>query len=216
MVHRGRRGFTLIELLVVIAIIAILAAILFPVFARAREKARQASCLSNVKQLGLGFMMYSSDYDETMMSSYLGNARPDAPTEWPDLLYPYVKNAQVFSCPSEHWDINLAVMRPVPLSYGINYTAVGYGIGGYKLAEFSRPAETILLADSGVHWLSDLSGPCIGHTKYINWARKVDEYTRHHVYLRHNGTANVSFCDGHAKAENEGFVTNSQNFQRVW
>jgi prepilin-type processing-associated H-X9-DG protein len=161
-------------------------------------------------------MMYASDYDETMMSAYLGNARDGAPTEWPDLLDPYVKNAQVFSCPSEHWNINLQVYQPVPLSYGINYTATGYGRGGYKLSEFTRPAETILLADSGPHWCTNLTSVCVGHTKYITWHRKVDDYTRHHVYLRHNGTANVAFFDGHAKAENEGFVTNSQHFQRVW
>ncbi len=211
MVHASRRGFTLIELLVVIAIIAILAAILFPVFARAREKARQASCLSNTKQLGLAFMMYASDYDETIPPTYLGNWRADAPTEWPDLIYPYVKNAQVFACPSEHWALNLVVMRPVPLSYGMNME-FGYSAPGVPLARIDKPAETILIADSGPHWLSNHSGPCNGHTKYINWARQIDEWTCYYVYLRHNETANVAFCDGHSKAEKEGYVIDRVNF----
>ncbi|MBD3292214.1 MAG: prepilin-type N-terminal cleavage/methylation domain-containing protein, partial [Armatimonadia bacterium] len=94
-----RRGFTLIELLVVIAIIAILAAILFPVFARAREKARQTSCLSNSKQIGTALMMYVQDYDETLPGYY----NPDLPGEanqWYEVIEPYVKNEQIFICPS--------------------------------------------------------------------------------------------------------------------
>src|SRR6056297_1745410 len=95
-----RRGFTLIELLVVIAIIAILAAILFPVFARAREKARQSACLSNVKQIGLGFMMYAQDYDERLCPSYLAG-NPDSNNRWDEMLQPYLKNEQILRCPSE-------------------------------------------------------------------------------------------------------------------
>ena len=95
-----RKGFTLIELLVVIAIIAILAAILFPVFARAREKARQSSCLSNVKQVTLGHMMYAQDYDGlfTWCGSGLATARPAI--RWKARIMPYVKNDGVFLCPS--------------------------------------------------------------------------------------------------------------------
>ena len=99
----ARRGFTLIELLVVIAIIAILAAILFPVFAQAREKARQAACLSNMKQMGTAITMYAQDYDETYNSIY--TFQPPAFNAgcrfwWTELLYPYIKNADVFRCPS--------------------------------------------------------------------------------------------------------------------
>ncbi|MBM3498472.1 MAG: DUF1559 domain-containing protein [Armatimonadetes bacterium] len=95
---RRSQGFTLIELLVVIAIIAILAAILFPVFARAREKARQTSCLSNVKQLGLGVMMYCQDYDETYPGYYPPwPATVPSPQgcSWWEGIYPYVKNYQL-------------------------------------------------------------------------------------------------------------------------
>jgi prepilin-type N-terminal cleavage/methylation domain-containing protein/prepilin-type processing-associated H-X9-DG protein len=99
-----RRGFTLIELLVVIAIIAILAAILFPVFAQARDKARAASCLSNTKQMGLGITMYAQDYDETYPQAYwyandFNGA--DGYNQWSGMIQPYVKNVGVFVCPSD-------------------------------------------------------------------------------------------------------------------
>ena len=110
-----RRGFTLIELLVVIAIIAILAAILFPVFAKAREKARQSSCSSNVKQLGLSWLQYAQDYDETVMPVNIGPTvsytLPNGTAYtgymlWPTCVYPYVKNIQMYTCPSNSykWD----------------------------------------------------------------------------------------------------------------
>lgn len=98
-----RSGFTLIELLVVIAIIAILAAILFPVFAQAREKARSISCVSNLKQLGLAYRMYMEDYDEMVVPDYEyvnGAANGYTTLLWyPDIMWPYVKNAGVFVCP---------------------------------------------------------------------------------------------------------------------
>ncbi len=112
---RFRQGFTLIELLVVIAIIAILAAILFPVFAQAREKARQASCVSNLKQIGVSLLMYSQDYDENMVNHYYGAWKAGARSNpadatisgdqqcsmWMDVVQPYVKNIQIFNCPSQ-------------------------------------------------------------------------------------------------------------------
>jgi prepilin-type N-terminal cleavage/methylation domain-containing protein/prepilin-type processing-associated H-X9-DG protein len=111
----ARAGFTLIELLVVISIIALLAAILFPVFARARENARRASCQSNLKQIGLGIMQYAQDYDEVMVPAWLegdcsagqgwqptnsGNFGCYNNFKWMDLIQPYVKSEQIFNCPS--------------------------------------------------------------------------------------------------------------------
>jgi prepilin-type N-terminal cleavage/methylation domain-containing protein/prepilin-type processing-associated H-X9-DG protein len=101
---RTRTGFTLIELLAVIAIIAILAAILFPVFAQAREKARQAACLSNMKQIGLGLMQYQQDYDEMFPMRYGANVPSDyidgRQRSWEDMVAPYIKNVDVYKCPS--------------------------------------------------------------------------------------------------------------------
>src|SRR3954464_4564899 len=99
--NRPRAGFTLIELLVVIAIIPILAAILFPVFARARESARRASCQSNLKQLGLGLLQYSQDYDEKLPSGLEQSVGRHYGFGWSGMVYSYVKNAQVYKCPSD-------------------------------------------------------------------------------------------------------------------
>jgi prepilin-type N-terminal cleavage/methylation domain-containing protein len=122
---RQRSAFTLIELLVVIAIIAILAAILFPVFAQAREKARQTSCLSNMKQMGLALMQYSQDYDEMFVLA-TNEVNPDDPTKQPATLYdvtwirtiqPYIKNHQLFVCPSTRVN-NEPDSTPIPSEAG--------------------------------------------------------------------------------------------------
>lgn len=122
----ARSAFTLIELLVVIAIIAILAAILFPVFAQAREKARQTACLSNTKQMGLAIFQYTQDYDETLPNSGLGGGGPNQANRWFKAIYPYVKSLDVFVCPSKNEDN----FRPVMEARGTNWIADGPSSGG--------------------------------------------------------------------------------------
>jgi prepilin-type N-terminal cleavage/methylation domain-containing protein len=154
-----RHGFTLIELLVVIAIIAILASILFPVFAQAREKARQTACLSNMKQISMGALMYRGDYDDTYLP--LGTIDPTLPNSyryWPRLQEPYLKNKDIFSCPSrddikyDHTNPNGYLGSPVNVTYGQNYW-IDSQSNSYKNdsteAGITRPAETILYAETG-------------------------------------------------------------------
>jgi len=137
-----RTGFTLIELLVVIAIIAILAAILFPVFAQAREKARAIACLSNTKQLALAEMQYNQDYDE----KYTDGANPYGEGNgWAAQLYPYVKSLGAFRCPDDTTNL-----PGTPISFGVNrnigaYNAAGTGPNGMQLSAFTSPAKTVLL-----------------------------------------------------------------------
>ncbi len=192
-----RRGFTLIELLVVIAIIAILAAILFPVFAKAREKARQASCQSNQKQLMTACLMYVQDYDECYCWA---QHNPGTDRFWYNKWEPYVKNAQIFICPS----------RPVGVSYSHGYgynirgtsgqaTATGYDGYGYyyndhdtwnnsvvSLADQEAPAESVVIGDPGDNSYS-------AHGLYLI------TYSRVFLPVLHNGGGNYGFADGHVK-----------------
>jgi prepilin-type N-terminal cleavage/methylation domain-containing protein len=163
-----RSGFTLIELLVVIAIIAILAAILFPVFAKAREKARQTACLSNTKQLGAGLLMYLQDYDERMPGGCFGNfgcpfneqGQPSANINYTTLylLRPYVKNDDVAICPSRNmW--NRADARPTRGSYTSNRLEdTSTPRQPYMLSAFAEPAGFVALVDSRIPWLDDAGG----------------------------------------------------------
>ncbi|MCE5238955.1 DUF1559 domain-containing protein [bacterium] len=227
-----RNGFTLIELLVVIAIIAILAAILFPVFAKAREKARQASCLSNCKQLGLAFMQYAQDYDELMPP-----ARTDCATPgyvygnyryWSELMEPYLKNRQILLCPSDAspWGSGVGAIQPyLYFSYGynINYLATEpspsvpvLGLAGRSLSIIQRPAEKVLLCDSDSLFSSGIAvnlwtGDPNGYGDDVATAGAT----------RHNGGVNVGYCDGHGKWQQcaaktapwPGFVTNLWKWQ---
>jgi len=194
-----RRGFTLIELLVVIAIIAILAAILFPVFARAREKARQASCGSNLKQLQLGVSMYAQDYDELLVTEdydFGGGGNGDGVDgTWRGAIFPYVKNVQVFICPSR---------RPSSPLFDGSYNDCGQN-GGYAINDCHQdsPAPTpprgqalaAIQDASSVIFLMESDGneddltPADNTRGWVptGWAE------------RHNGGANYSFVDGHVK-----------------
>jgi prepilin-type N-terminal cleavage/methylation domain-containing protein/prepilin-type processing-associated H-X9-DG protein len=188
-----RRGFTLIELLVVIAIIAILAAILFPVFARAREKARQASCLSNVKQLGLAFQMYKQDYDETWPFSYWTAATgwmpqfATAPSCWGGEVAPYIKNLQIFSCPSAttHNTCNY-------IYNGWIGCTVGGTASGRNDSSITAPAGTIVIGDSADGWWNIDSGSTTQITAPPNNAPG-------RLNNLHNGGANFGYADGHGK-----------------
>ena len=199
MIPVTRRGFTLIELLVVIAIIAILAAILFPVFAKAREKARQASCLSNLRQLGTAVLSYAQDNDEVLPGpGYWGtgagddngpNGRP-----WMPKIFPYVKNSQIYLCPS--LKASNVAYPGLPTSYiwpelfPGNFADV-WGTaqrGQYApcLAKIMMPAQMYLMSDGGP-WDSDYGIEDWGNPAYGA------------AGLIHNDGANILYADGHAK-----------------
>jgi prepilin-type N-terminal cleavage/methylation domain-containing protein/prepilin-type processing-associated H-X9-DG protein len=177
-----RSGFTLIELLVVIAVIAIVAAILFPVFAQVREKARSASCISNLKQMGLAWMMYAQDYDERYPTSNGGGTWDDCRVMqdkggWSgwigNLLIPYTKNTEIFQCPSnpELAPVNYGggpnfdacwqqTTYPIPyryVSYGYNYIA----LWNRGMPDLPRPADQIAICD-GIHSHYDCCYACPG------------------------------------------------------
>ena len=138
----NKAGFTLIELLVVIAIIAILAAILFPVFAQAREKARQISCISNLKQIGLALIQYQQDNDETLCNAWYGTngwQASDPATgkyKWMDAVYPYVKSTGVFSCPDDSGGL-------MPQDGNANSSVAGSATGKYiPYFQLKQPDDT--------------------------------------------------------------------------
>lgn len=155
MLIRNSKGqaFTLIELLVVIAIIAILAAILFPVFARARENARRSSCQSNVKQIMLGVMQYTQDYDEKYPFIYINQTTaPASFTPWFAVVQPYLKSAQILKCPSD--TTNTSLYGQAPCSYMANFAIGGYAndssvFSNRSLSALAAPATTVFMADGG-------------------------------------------------------------------
>jgi len=209
-----RSGFTLIELLVVIAIIAILAAILFPVFARAREQARKTSCLSNLKQLGLGFLMYAQDYDEKLPGVRFGDG---AGQSWPWVVWqgsvdwtgvfthavqPYIKNRSIFQCPSgtsvDRWS-------------GQNGLSYCYSEYFYNLDQGWATLARVGNAPAGVAAVSMLS-ECFSSGIYMDWENsgptlpdgvmdglnRIRYHTWNPWQANHEGT-NITYADGHSK-----------------
>ena len=231
LLSRTKSAFTLIELLVVIAIIAILAAILFPVFARARENARRASCQSNLKQIGLGIIQYIQDYDEKYPSANIsgGLASYIPPGQstydgyfgygfWRASIQPYVKNTQIFQCPSStktapgiNWSSN-------PGFYGTNYPDGGnYGVNeNVIVVQPNAPATTPPFSAAGISSVSllpmiaDASGQLFTDPARIINANNTTDCGGYCVpsavdttKARHFDGSNILFADGHVKFRNQ-------------
>jgi prepilin-type N-terminal cleavage/methylation domain-containing protein/prepilin-type processing-associated H-X9-DG protein len=231
---KRRRGFTLIELLVVIAIIAILASILFPVFARARENARRSSCMNNLKNLSLGVMQYAQDYDERYPKQRTGTSTANY-VHWIDgpgkqtLLDPYIKGPQIYACPSQ------GPRRGTNPGYGMtnllnsSYIDSG-GTWGVAVSYIQFPSRTLMLGDdsydsktlyfpsgtSGQGWgVNYYTDACYPNNKYP--APVVSIYTNpinpahRGIYWgigRHLDGTNIAFFDGHVKWVKLDFVEN--------
>ena len=231
MASRRRRGFTLIELLVVIAIIAILAAILFPVFAKAREKARQAGCVSNLKQWALAFQMYAQDYDGCIPPFY----DSVAPHYWSFKIFPYVKSKDMWFCPSvKKWDITDANMYTFPGLYVIPYGMSAYADNNFQpkprsigaarqpwanptyvmdescnLETIKSPAEKVVLGDTTHH-----TAPYNQQYGYSAFSPLRD--AENTVSKRHNGGAVVNFADGHARWYKWDYLTDPANYDKLY
>ena len=209
-----KSGFTLIELLVVIAIIAILAAILFPVFARARAKAQANTCLSNVKQLTLGVIMYANDFDERLPAAMSGWAY--GPT-WKGMIYPYIKNSQLFDCPSyfpkslssRSNDTVPGTTTAFPISYAINGCSniCGTPPSLYApqytryMAEIPKPAETLFVLESTSDW-----SPYWDNPFPVTYPQLVSNHSRQ---------TNYGFLDGHAKSMMPTATNTGQNMWTI-
>ena len=220
----ARRAFTLIELLVVLAIIVILAALLFPVFARAREKARTAACASNLRQIGLAADVYAQDYDG-LLPPTLDDAPPYPPNPYPPpagfdtslswftRLGPYMRNTQVLACSSAR----PAFDPPGPPNY-YGGLRVNYGqnedverLGSADMVD--DPAAVVLYADSTIHRFSDI--PWVhNRVAYANAPQPVfNDVRQGRGHERHSGGSNVGYCDGHVKWQSSGFAMDGLRFQ---
>ena len=224
---RQTAGFTLIELLVVIAIVSILAAILFPVFARARENARRTSCMSNLKQIGLGMMQYLQDYDErypfnSQTRTALGppwtttlsgaDFTSSSSIFWPQIITPYTKNLQIFYCPSGRSKGN-----GIYGHYGANRNTMRDGSATatpVALAAIPSPAGVYALMDAGLYQLNttDVKGPGAGanylpgtgpgsavNLAAVSFSSSISDLESDFKTGRHFGGVNVMFADGHVK-----------------
>lgn len=214
---RSRCGFTLIELLVVIAIIAILAAILFPVFAQARERARAASCLSNNKQIALAVQMYAQDYDEMLVPANVTgaftatNLNPPvttAYTAFDTLLMPYIKNLQIWTCPSA---VNSLSPRSITMNKHVAVRLHLTTLQPVAYAEMEYPAELIVMGDAQNARTNNVqigfgstvitaNDACTAWLNDINNTPLANRFAGIPTFSRHFFSANYAFADGHAKS----------------
>jgi len=194
MSKRSTKGFTLIELLVVIAIIAILAAILFPVFARARAKARQSACLSNMKQIGLAMIMYASDHDQLLPYWCVwqnGVDHDDQDITWDVSINPYMKNKQLFICPDNAFNGGGNTHQ--------SGKKRGYAMPGYVSAQMQdappNPVDTVLLLEKGAYLPGSMQDAPAEHPKQAGYSQHYPTQTP----CRHNEGNTFGFVDGHSK-----------------
>ena len=216
--QRRKSAFTLIELLVVIAIIAILAAILFPTFARARENARRTSCLSNLKQISLAIIQYTQDYDEAYpLTSY--SASTLAPNiSWTLGAAPYMKSTQIFRCPSDNTDVWKNPVVPTnPITSTTNYYTTSYLMNAYMAGTAPYTKQSAIQSMSKVVLLTESSGVGRDHFHPFNWVSETPANPLYSGYMhsitfdesknqtveialtRHLDGFNVAYCDGHVK-----------------
>lgn len=212
------KGFTLIELLVVIAIIAILAAILFPVFARARAKAQQTSCLSNLKQMAVAAQAYAQDYDEKNVAVYRWTNGGAWLWWWGDMIQPYIRNYQILLCPSAQfpgWTANRPNVVGVPSPLNCSYAMPDMWVdqNNYYIAPVPNSPVGNIQDPTGTIWICDsLAADLVGgNTNYSPVTRLLDETDLsttgvlagnrggRMVAERHNDGFDAAFADGHAK-----------------
>jgi prepilin-type N-terminal cleavage/methylation domain-containing protein/prepilin-type processing-associated H-X9-DG protein len=225
---KTKHGFTLIELLVVIAIIAILAAILFPVFARARENARRTSCLSNLKQIALGMMQYTQDNDERHPKAFTalpaGTIPPDGEVffanwaSWHQVIFPYVKSHDLFFCPNTPSFKGATIAtdprtNPTSRLLNANYSynqrigSTAAATPPLSLAAIVSPASTYMFAETGAYSFNEADMKAATGSYYlpgvgelgISCSTVIAEFQSDCRTGRHFGGTSIGFADGHVK-----------------